>query len=196
MKEAYRKERINNIISFFVIEHKRKTRKNLTQTQLWKYLAFFDTRMIGKTGVPPLHLDYAAWEHGPVPYKLREALLSKKYTVPGIKIDIQEKGDEKKYMTLIPDKDADFDLDYFSDNEIEEMFCLIEIFADRFVKASDMSEASHQDIISWRRAWRRRDGKQSVPMNLAEEFPGDIHKKETPSLEEENYLAFEALQQA
>jgi len=194
--KAYRKQRIDNIIKFFAIEHFQKTSKNLTQTQLWKYLAFFDTRMLKKTGVPSLGLEYVAWEHGPVPFKLRDALLNGTYTIPDIKIDIQKGSGQKKYMTIVPGRKTDFDLDYFSDNEIEEMFVLIEIFADRFVKASDMSEASHQDIVSWRRAWKRREGRESAPMDLSEEFPGNIRKKESPSLEEENYLAYEALQQA
>lgn len=192
--KVYRKERIDNAISFFVHEHYHKTKKPISQTKLWKYLSYFEIGMVKKTGVPPLELEYTAWEHGPVPVNLRKAIIENAYKPDPVKIIIENK-DGKNFITLCPEKNTDYDLDFFSENEIEEMFHLIEIFADKFVKASDMSEASHQSFSSWRRAWKKRDSNNCHPMDLSEEFPGDIRTKDDSklNLQEENYLAFESL---
>jgi uncharacterized phage-associated protein len=147
-----------------------------------------------KTGVPPLELEYQAWEKGPVPYKLRDAFKNNEYSSELIKYTVEERNDSKTQITISPAPGKEFNLDYFSENEIEEMFDLIEIFADAFVKASDMSEASHKDILSWQRAWRKRGNKNSAPMDFAEEFFGDVRTKpdEKLSLQEEMFLAHEA----
>jgi len=195
--KAYSKERLDNAIAFFVHEHYHKTKRQLPQTKLWKYLAYFELDMLKKTGVPPLELEYTAWERGPVPTQLRESIIDKTYLNDLILINIEEK-EGKKYINICPKKNTDYDLDYFSENEIEEMFNLIEIFADSFVTANDMSDATHKSFSSWRRAWAKRGNKNCFPMDLAEEFPGNIRVKEDSKLklQEENYLAFESLKRA
>lgn len=194
---TYRKERIDNAIAFFVIEHHYKTHKPLSQTKLWKYLAYFEIEMVKKTGVPPLELEYTALERGPVPLELRESIINNEYKTELVKIIVEQK-DGKKYVNICPNKNAEYDLNYFSESETEEMFRLIEIFADSFVTANDMSESSHETFLSWRRAWKKRGSKNCRPMDLAEEFPGEIRTKPEDKLKlpEENYLAFEALRQA
>jgi hypothetical protein len=41
---SYRKERIDNAVLFFAQKHHQKTKKYLSQTVLYKYLAFFEFR--------------------------------------------------------------------------------------------------------------------------------------------------------
>jgi uncharacterized phage-associated protein len=67
---AYRKERIDNAILFFAKEHYKKTKNDLSQTALYKYLAFFEFRYLKKYGEMPLELEYKAWEYGPVPIEI------------------------------------------------------------------------------------------------------------------------------
>lgn len=186
---AYRKERIYNAIGFFVQEHYLKTKQPITQMKLWKYLAFFEAEVVKKTGVPPLELKYQAWEWGPVPVELRENIKSSQFHSELVEYTVKNEGVSTQ-ITFYPAKGNEYDLDYFSENEIEEMFRLIEIFADRFVKASDMSESSHQEIMSWRRAWKNRGNAKSVPMDFRDEFPGNVLSKKEPSLQEENFLAY------
>ena len=66
----YQKEKFENAICFFASEHYKATRKALTQTYLYKYLALLDFRSIETTGKPVLGLEYMAMEKGPVPIKL------------------------------------------------------------------------------------------------------------------------------
>lgn len=195
--KAYRKERIDNAIAFFVHEHYHKTKKPLSQTKLWKYLAYFEISMVKKTGVPPLELKYTAWEYGPVPVALRKAIVENKYIPEAVKTEINKKN-SKTYITFSPDKKSNYELDYFSENEIEEMFHLVDIFADIFVTASDMSESSHRDFKSWKKAWDRKGDKKCSPMDISEEFSDDIRSKDENELKlpEENYLAFESLSRA
>jgi hypothetical protein len=67
---AYRKERINHALLFFAQEHYKKTHKYLSQTVLYKYLAFFEFRYLKYVGDMPLELTYKAMQHGPVPVSM------------------------------------------------------------------------------------------------------------------------------
>jgi hypothetical protein len=57
---AYRKERINHAMLFFAQEHHKKTHRYLSQTVLYKYLAFFEFRYLKFYGEMPLELTYRA----------------------------------------------------------------------------------------------------------------------------------------
>lgn len=194
---VYKKERLDNAITFFVHEHYHKTNSSISQTKLWKYLAYFEIEVFKQTGIPPLELDFTAWERGPVPVGLRDKIIHNEYQNDTVSIKIEKK-DTKTYVTFSPVKGKDYNLDYFSENEIDEMFRLVEIFADIFVKASDMSESSHKDFASWRKAWSKRGDKKCVEMHLTDEFPSNFRLKTEDKLkiEEENYLAYEALKRA
>lgn len=189
---AYRKERIENAIALFVHEHYQKTGKPLSQTKLWKYLSYFEINVIRETGIPPLELDYQAWEHGPVPYKLRQAIIDGGYSNEYVSVT-QEEIKGKKHICFMPRNE--YELDYFSEFELEQMFMLIEIFADKFVTSEDMSESSHWDFPSWRKGWKNRGGKKAGNMKLEDEL-GDFREKDSESLtvQEENFLAHEVIQ--
>lgn len=72
---------------------------------------------------------------------------------------------------------------------------LIEIYADRFVKASDMSEASHQTIKAWKKAWAKQPN--SI-IDYDYVFDDNIYTKPEESLTvaEECYLMYKTFQKA
>jgi hypothetical protein len=64
-------------------------------------------------------------------------------------------------------------------------------YADRYVKTNEISEASHESILAWKRAFKR---KPNSVIDYKEEFPGDILKRQKDKIKfpEEallNYLA-------
>jgi uncharacterized phage-associated protein len=183
----YQKEKIENAICYFASEHYKATRKPLTQTYLYKYLAFLDFKSLEDIGKPALGLEYIAMERGPVPIKIygeRDKIKSSCFEFKNIGKNV--------YVVMAKGKP---DLDFFSDHEIREMKRLIEIYADRFVHASDMSEASHQDIKAWKKAWKKKPNSM-IDYDLA--FDENILSKPTGSLSfaEECYLTYKALEKA
>jgi uncharacterized phage-associated protein len=183
---AYQKEKIENAICFFAREHKRATKQPLYQTYLFKYLAFLDFNCLKNIGRPSLGLKYVAMERGPVPigiYNQRDS-----YKSNCVKF---RKVDEDKYII---ESQGRPDLAYFSPYEISQMKRLIEIFADQFVKSNEMSEASHEEIKAWRRAWRRK--KNSI-IKFEDEFDENIFIKNPKdlTLPEEAFLTFKVIEQ-
>lgn len=165
---AYQKERIDNILLFFALEHYKTTKKYLSQTALYKYIAFFEFRHLKNRGDMPLELNYRAMEHGPVP------------------IDIYDHREEKHYFSkvifekfkLINGQEAimikpngKFEDDYFSENELEELNNLIEIFAQQWIDSKIMSDSSHQALISWRKTYKNNPNAFIDPKD---EFEKDI----------------------
>jgi hypothetical protein len=144
---SFQKERINNIVLFFAQEHLKKTKLSLSQTALYKYLAFFEFRLIKSKGLMPLELTYLAMEHGPVPIELYANRYTPDYFEKVIFDEVLAKSGKK---IIIVKPKGTFEEDYFSNNEVKEMNDLIEIFAQRWVGASVMSDSSHQELISWR----------------------------------------------
>lgn len=183
----YQNEKIESAICYFASEHHKATRKPLTQTYLYKYLALLDFRSLETTGKPVLGLEYMAMERGPVPIKIyreRDQLKSSCFEFRKI--------GESVYLVVAKGKP---DLDYFSEQEVKEMQRLIEIYADRFVKASDMSEASHQEIKAWKKTWKTKPN-SIIDYDLA--FDDDLYTKPGGSLSfaEECYLTYKAIQKA
>jgi len=183
----YQKEKLENAICFFASEHQKVTHRPLPQTFLYKYLAFLDFRILEETGIPTLGLEYMAMERGPVPiqlYRDRDKIKSNCFEFKNLGGNL--------YVVVAKGKP---DLDFFSDHEIKEMGRLIEIYADRFVKASDISEASHEDIMAWKKAWKK---KQNSLIDYDFAFDEDIYSKPKKSLSfaEECYLTYKALQKA
>ena len=80
-----------------------------------------------------------------------------------------------------------FEPDYFAEAELEEMGNLIEIFAQRWVGTSEISEASHQEIRAWRKMYSRTPNANIDPMD---EFGRDITAvpEDELSVEELKYL--------
>jgi uncharacterized phage-associated protein len=183
---AYRKERLNNAMLFFAQEHYKKTHKYLSQTALYKYLAFFEFRYLKTYGEMPLDLEYRAMEHGPVP------------------IEIYANREAKDYFALVsfePTKSGfivkptgKFNPDYFAETELAEMRSLIEIFAQQWIGAGVMSSASHNDIRAWRTTYKKHPNQTINPID---EFDRNILEvpEEVLTPQEERYLTQKAIKE-
>jgi len=180
----YRKERIENALLFFARNHYKKTKNYLSQTFLYKYLAFFEFRYLKKTGSMPLELTYKAMKRGPVPLEIYDNRAIPNYFSKVIFEPFQTKDRKTRYLIKPNGK---FNPDYFAEAEIEEMNDLIEIFAQKWVRATEMSEASHQAIKAWRETHLRSPNAVIDPI---EEFERDITAvpEETLHTEELKYL--------
>ena len=184
---AYQKEKIENAICFFASEHSRRTRKPLAQTFLYKYLAFLDFESVEKTGHPALGLKYLAMSKGPVPieiYSQRKNLKSECFEFREF---------EEGKFSVIPKGHPS--LEFFSPYEIKKMGQLIEIYADAFVRTSDISEASHQAIKAWRKAYKK---KENSVIEYSLQFDGDVTRKDPKELTppEENFLIYKSIEEA
>lgn len=183
---AYQREKIENAICFFASEHKRKTRKPLHQTFLYKYLAFLDFEGIKETGRPVLGLNYKAMKWGPVP----EEIYSKKdyYNTP---LFIFQRDLKENRIMVLPKRKPD--LRFFSKYEISLMEKLIEIFADRYVYTGLISDASHEEIIAWKRTWEKRPNEI---IDYALTFDTELMVKPFNKLSrpEENFLIYKTLE--
>ena len=175
---VYRKERIENTVCFFAREHFQKTKYYPSQTVVYKYLAFFEFRYLEKYGDMPLNLEYKAMEHGPVPV----GIYNRRGKVQAILFTFERH--ENYYVIKATGK---FNPDYFAETELKEMQNLIEIFAQRWVGASVMSDASHKEIRAWVKA---KDRELNSVINPIEEFARDIIKIPASDLTsaEERYL--------
>jgi len=165
---SYRKERIDNVLLFFAQNHYKKAKKYLSQTFLYKYLAFFEFRYLKKVGDMPLELTYKAMEYGPVPTEIYNNRDNPSYFSKVIFEPFQTKSGNIGY--LVKPKGI-FDSDYFAEAELKEMNDLIEMFAQQWVGASEISEASHQAIKAWKNTYSRKPNADIDPI---EEFDRDI----------------------
>ena len=164
----YRKERIDNAILFFAQKHHQKTKKHLSQTFLYKYLAFFEFRYLKATGDMPLELTYKAMERGPVPMEIYSNREKPDFFAKVVFEPFPTKSGKTGYLVKPTGK---FDPDYFADAELEEMNNLIEMFAQQWVKSTDMSDMSHQAIKAWKKTYSIQPNANIDPI---EEFDRDI----------------------
>ena len=181
----YRIQKIENAVCFFASEYHKRTRQHLYSTYLYKLVAYLDFISIKENGRPSLGLTYKAMKMGPVPMELYnneiESCCFKKTLV----------NKDKNTYWYIPNGEPN--IDYFSEWELDEMYRLIEIFADRSVDTNAVIDSIHQDILAWKRTYRENPN-SIIKYEL--EFTGDIYTKDKEKLkiEEENliqYLAFQ-----
>jgi hypothetical protein len=165
---SYRKERIENAVLFFSQAHFKKTGKYLSQTALYKYLAFFEFRYLKNNGDMPLELNYIAMPHGPVPQEIYENRGNPGFFSLTAFEEILFKNGSKGYIVKPIGK---FNADYFSLAELEEMKNVVEIFARNWVGAAVMSDASHQAIKAWKKTFSKTPNK---PIDPIDEFDRDI----------------------
>lgn len=128
----------------------------------------------------PLELKYKAMEHGPVPIEIYENRNNPDY----FKLSVFEETQNNIYLVKPKGR---FDSDYFSESELEEMNNLIEIYAQRWIRASVISDASHRDIKAWGKTWSEKPNGVIDPI---EEFDRDISILTEDELtpEEERFL--------
>jgi len=193
----YKDERIEGAIAFFASEHKKKTRENLSQTALYKYLAFFDFRSLEESGEPALGLTYQAMKNGPVP---KEIYIDKKYRKSQYYL-FEEKPFYKDGKELIaieiipkPTKNKDY-LEFFSEYDLELMNNLVFIFSRLWVTAKIMSDASHEKkdgIRAWVKTWKKQ---QNAIIDMSDTFD-NLQKKyndHTASIAEEHFYIYQKL---
>lgn len=182
----YQKEKIENAICFFAHEHQRKSGKTLTQTYLYKYLAFIDFLSVEKLGIPAFDLEYMAMKRGPVPvaiYDKRNQLKTEYYEFKKV---------ESVYY-ILPKKRPN--LEYFSDIEIALMNRLIELHARRNCSTDEICEHSHRRISAWKKTFEK---KENDIINFLDVFNDDIKRKKEDDLTqaEKSYLTFLTLKSA
>jgi len=167
---SYQKERIDNAILFFARKHHQKTKRHLSQTFLYKYLAFFEFRYLKAAGDMPLNLTYKAMERGPVPMEIYGSR-DDPGGFPKVTFEpFPTKNGGTGYLVK-PKPNSRFEPDYFAEAELEEMGNLIEMFAQRWINSNEISEASHQAIRAWKKTYSRSPNANMDPI---EEFDRDI----------------------
>ncbi len=151
-----RKNKLENAIGYFARKHYEKTKKPLTKTLLYKYLAFLDFRSVRETGRPAIGLKYVAMEYGPVPIDLHKEIEQTEGNKTGKCYKLVRESDLGNVVYIYPLTGIEPDLKYFSDYEIKLMDKLIEIFADKSIGTRVVSDASHEDIKAWKKAYNRK----------------------------------------
>ncbi|MHB1253221.1 MAG: type II toxin-antitoxin system antitoxin SocA domain-containing protein [Candidatus Humimicrobiaceae bacterium] len=181
---AYRNEKIDNAICYFAAEHHNRTGRYLSQTILFKYLAYLDFMSLKDTGRPSIELEYKAMDNGPVPYKLYNRRRNYKTS----SVEFISKGNEK--FIIKAKKNAN--LDYFSKYEIKKMAELLAKYADPNIAEKDISsricEDSHNEIKAWEIAYKK---KENSIMNYEDTFEDLLNKPENElTLMEEKFLSY------
>lgn len=183
---AYRDKKIENAICFFASEHRKRAKRPLYQTYLFKYLAFLDFESLKETGRPVLGLTYRAMERGPVPleiYEKRDAYSSDLFDF--------SKGEDNKRLIFCK---KDPDLSWFSPREIRLMKRLVETFASRYVDSRLMSDSSHEEIAAWRKTWKRQPN-AVIDYSLTFDEGFAAKPESELSYPESGYLVFKAVEE-
>jgi|GEM_PF-4859777 len=168
MMRAHHNKKIEALIHFFAVEHKKKSGKDLYKTSLFKYIDLFEFEILKETGIPPLGSEYNALKNGPVPVALYSDLSANRYKSDLVKIEIDEIGHYES-MKIIPVTE-NYSLDIFSDYEMDKLYSLIDRFAVKYKNNQELIQATHE-IKAWDIAWnhRRLGDSQSEKMWLKDE---------------------------
>lgn len=180
---AYQKERFLNAVCFFAKEHCRRTGRPAFQTYIYKYLSLFDFRVLEEEGQPALGINYKAYEMGPVP----QDLYSRKEATSHYEFLKTESALGEPRFVINPLVEPD--MDYFSKYEIEVMTQILDEFTKPGIATKDLIRATHDRIPAWKKAWRNRGTKESVPMDYGDTF--GVREKSESS---ERYKIYEALE--
>ncbi len=181
----FARQRLENAILYFAKEYKKRSRRPLPQTGLYKFLSLLDFKMLRCNGKPAFDLEYIAMDHGPVPtelYNNRESIKTNLFSFKSL--------NEKEYI-IIPKENAKPDLNYFTDEELSEMQRLVTVFSSPAYRTIGfMSDESHKTIKAWVKA---RDRRPNSIMQYADEFEDVFEKPETElTPEEDRFLTFES----
>lgn len=186
---AYRKEKLENAIVFFIQAHMKKARKKAFQTFMYKYLALFEFFTLERTGRPALDLDYYALEKGPVPKEIYDRIgencLDK---------SVVKEAQATEYGKYYFEATADPDLAYFSEIEIDIMQEIVDTYIRRGVRTDDLIQVTHKRIRAWQIAWEKSKPFRST-INFDDTFPGVLEKDEAELTDQEEvYLLYKGAQ--
>ena len=182
---AYKKEKLENAMCYFATEHHNKTGRYLSQTILFKYLAYLDFMSLKDTGRPSLELEYKAMDNGPVPHKIYNKRRNYKTSM----VEFVPKSGNK----FIIESRNNPNLDYFSRYEIRKMDELLSKYADPGISEKKISENicidSHEEIRAWKTAYTKE---HNSIMNYEDTFGKDLLTKDEDSLSlaEEKFLNY------
>jgi uncharacterized phage-associated protein len=159
----YHKEKIDNLIVYFV-----KNTKRCGITKLCKLLYYADFRHFKETGESITGLVYKAWEQGPVPSKLYGEI---SHSPEKLEKVITINKFDRKY-NFIPKKE--FDDQYFTDREIRIIKETVYIFKNR--TANEMSQSTHFIDEPWEKVTGRKHYGGIINYELAfDSTPKTIH---------------------
>lgn len=176
------RKRLDIAIGYFAKRFYDKIKKFPTQTQVYKFLAFVDFTSAKERGKPVFGLKYLAMNNGPVPvdlYNEIKSVISVK-TYPYFKVIVKENKRE-----IAPIDNRELNMKFFSKEEKELLDRFVEIFVEEGLNTYHYSEASHEKIKAWKKAYNQ---KPNSPMDYLDEIE-DEELKEIY----EGFLEIEAL---
>ncbi|MDV6237870.1 DUF4065 domain-containing protein [Leptospira ellisii] len=184
---AYSYEKLINSISFFSAEHTKLTQKPLYKTTLLKYLSLFYYKVFSTLGEPPLELSFVAMENGPVAEEVYVGINENIFNVAEFEI-IKNMGMDNLEKTQIIGKS--YNLDFFSDFEVEVMRDLITKYATSYKNNNEIIDATHE-LRPWKIAWENRGNGKMKKMNDEDIF----EEVSQDNLANEHYLIYKTLRE-
>jgi len=184
----YREQKIKNAIAYFASEFHNRRGYYPRQTWIYKFLALLDFRILKKTGIPCLGLEYNAMKYGPVPprlYDARDELCTEKFCFV-----TTDDGGKRVESNEAPETD------YFSDDELDVMDNILDFYAQDGVDLEKLIEDAHKEIKAWSKAWDLavKIQKGRMPMDYEDEFEDlQSKKKEDLTSEEERFLRYQEI---
>jgi uncharacterized phage-associated protein len=186
---AYKKEKLDNAICYFANEHHRRTGRYLSQTILYKFLAFLDFKTLEKTGKPALELEYKALKRGPVPHRIYNNI--EKYEKKGC-FTFSRTGNA---IIVIPgDRQPNFD--YFSETETGIMQGLVNKYSRKGIIQRNICASINKDsheMEAWKIAWNRKPNSVIKYDDIFYDIDSKPPEELTP--QEENYLTYKGLKE-
>jgi uncharacterized phage-associated protein len=151
------KEKLLNSIIFFA-----NNVKNLTKTQLMKYLFYLDSTHFKQTGKNVTGSTYKAYQYGPMSEDINNNISdTNSELLKYIAITEKQKSGFKSYVVTTKKK---FDDKYFSRRELKILKNLIYIF--KGMNASQMSNASHEHNKPWSQTLKKQGEKAIIDYML------------------------------
>ncbi len=175
-------KRLHIGIGYFVKEYYKKVKRFPYQMHIYKFLAFVDFYSVKERGKPIFGLNYIALKNGPVPPDLYEEMKRVKNIklYPYYKVIAED--NKKKFAPL---ENKKLNLDYFAKNELKIIDKVLYILIEESLNTFHYSEASHQKIKAWRKAFAKGQG---TPMKYEDEITNEFLKDIL-----DGYLEVEAL---
>ena len=176
----FREQKIKNAIAYFASEVYARRCYYPRQTWIYKFLALLDYRMLRKTGIPCLGLEYYAMQYGPVPVRLYDQRFDLK--TDKFQFIRTDDGGSRVEPCGTPD------LDFFSDDELDVMDAILSVYAGTDLET--LINDAHKEIRAWNKAWEiaQKVGRGRMPMEYADEFIDLAGEDLTP--EEEHFLCY------
>ena len=147
-------ERMENVIARFI--HTRKGAL-VSQTSIYKMLAYVDNYFVVNDGNPLFLIEYKAMERGPVPIDIYDKLKSDEINTKyfgtyreGTRVCFKNKNQSFKFNDKL--------FSPFEQDLLKDLFEWLPIH----MSTKDISDASHEDIASWRKAWSEKGVKANI----------------------------------